>query len=670
MKNCRLSTVAELIAQACLVLFCHSNAQAADVSLSMSASAEEQQTAQPGLVFNRAIFAQVMPTSPNYFVSTRVTAGRRIQYVVAVNNLDSVNASPNVFVSIVFPKFTELYQGSLTTSAGASCQARPAGHPDGSLLCDVGAIAASGTSSISFQLITDQATPAGAVLLAGASASMSGDTNLGNNFATAQNTVLTAADMTAVMATIGYQSVYSSLQDRILDVAATNSVTAGNVLQHRVEVQNSGPSFAPAALIRHTLPSGVNFEYAVGARCIHDATALNVIFCELTDLEAPSRVAYDLFVTVDPFTANSSNLQSCVDALSGGSNTSPPGPIPGVNFDPPLQPLVFDPFTSSGNNNICTTTVTGTLVDANLTFSGDSFLADQQGGVHYVPVVRNDGRSGMLSATLTLNFAQGLTPRGGDKSCLVNAQTATCAVKPLSPGESQSFDMVASVDLISSTVSALGVSAALSDVSPVDANSSNNTAQTTTVVRPALDPAGTASALNVSRSDFDIDSGTWGINNRGDFFTFEAGTARALVKRSKLKQFTAGTLQTAVRLLRYKDSKPNASVIFSHQSSKAYRFVKAEIKGTTSRIIIGQKGDFGGEKSGIKAFAKFPFKVGKVYNLTVKVDPDGTVEVRINNSAAPVVTYRFSQGALSGRTGFEAAKARAAYDGLSVLSLN
>ena len=57
-----------------------------DVVVTKAATGEEQQVNQPGLIFNNAIFGQAFPTAPNYFASTRVTAGRRIQYVLNVTN--------------------------------------------------------------------------------------------------------------------------------------------------------------------------------------------------------------------------------------------------------------------------------------------------------------------------------------------------------------------------------------------------------------------------------------------------------------------------------------------------------------------------------------------------------------------------------------------------------
>ncbi|MEO6349320.1 MAG: hypothetical protein ABIP53_01590, partial [Candidatus Limnocylindrales bacterium] len=59
---------------------------ASNLSLTKSATGEEQQVNQSGLMFNNAVFGQVFPTAPNYFVSTRVTAGRRIQYTLTVSN--------------------------------------------------------------------------------------------------------------------------------------------------------------------------------------------------------------------------------------------------------------------------------------------------------------------------------------------------------------------------------------------------------------------------------------------------------------------------------------------------------------------------------------------------------------------------------------------------------
>lgn len=663
MKSCQNRIVKFCLATSLVAFALSANAFAADVTLSMNATGEEQQTNQPGLIFNNAIFGQTFPTAPNYFVSTRVTAGRRISYQATVTNVDAV-ASPNIVVGIVFPVGVTLYQGSLSTSLG-SCQVQTPGDPDFNLVCDVGVLAAGASANILFQVIVDPNIEAGDILLGGGAATISGDTNLSNNFATTQNTVLGAADLTVALGTIGVVSTYNSAQGRILDAQAVNGVTAGNVVRHRVELQNNGPSDAATGLVKHSLPAGFALDSADGARCIPSGTGLNQVFCAISNLQAGARAAYDLNVAVDPFVANLSVLQSCTNAIGGASNTIPPGAPPAIGFDPPLQTLTWDPITSTGNES-CTSTTTGVLVDAGVGFASTSISADERGAVQYRPVVQNYGRSGLLTGTMTLTFPTGIRPLGASNECVVLNTTATCAVPPLSPGESQSFEVVGRLELVSASATALSVQAALSGVNPSDANSGNNASSAITMVSPRFDSSDSKLSVSARNSDFEIQSGTWGVNSRGEFLAFELGTARALVKPSILESFSSGKLATSIRLARAGKNRPNGSLIFSHQSKKNYRFVRVEKRGRSGKVVLGQVGDFGGEKSGVMAKATYPLRTGRVYNLSLELSQDGIVDVRINNSSRPVLKYSLTTNPQIGRIGLETRKARAVYGELLV----
>jgi uncharacterized repeat protein (TIGR01451 family) len=637
------------------------NAFATNINVTLSATGEEQQVNQAGLIFNNAIPGQAFPSVPNYFSSTRVTAGRRIRYTVSVENLEAA-VSSNVTLNIVLPVMISVYQGSLTAPAGVNCAALTPDDPNGDLFCDLGSIPASGTRTISLQVVVAAETSPGTVLMSGAAVATSGDSDLSNNVAVVSSTVLGASDLTVGLATVGTQLNYVPEQGRFVETAVSNAVSSGNILRHRVEVQNNGPSDALTALIKHVLPAGFIFTRSEGARCIPGATESNLIFCALDKLEGGTRAAYDLYVSVDPFIATSSPLDSCVEALGSSSNTIPPGPPPLLVFDPPLQPLSWDPRTT--DNSSCRSVAVNSAMDLGVSFKESYVSVDSGGTVNYRPIVQNEGSSGLLGASLTVTFPVGLKLLSASSGCTVNGGSATCAVLPLSPSESQEFDVAGSVELKSSAVSSLAVGAVLGGITPADTNGTNNTASAITLVKPLSDTA--AITMSARSFDFDIDRGTWGVNSRGDFFSFELGTARALVKPAKLSSFSSGKLQTAVRLLRYKDSTPNGSIIFAHHATKNYRYVRLEKRGSRGQVLIGQSADFDGEKRGLKARASYRLKLSRVYNIAVEVDADGLVDVRINNSGKSVVAYRFTKGAHTGQVGLETRKARAVYGPLSV----
>ncbi|MBK6768479.1 MAG: DUF11 domain-containing protein [Ardenticatenales bacterium] len=101
-----------------------------DVSVTKSATAEEQQTNQPGLIFNNAVFGQVFPTAPNYFSSIRVTAGRRIRYTLVVTN-NGPSRAENVVLTDRLPAGVRYYQGSLTVTRDPAGAAPPVLLPAG-----------------------------------------------------------------------------------------------------------------------------------------------------------------------------------------------------------------------------------------------------------------------------------------------------------------------------------------------------------------------------------------------------------------------------------------------------------------------------------------------------------------------------------------------------------
>ncbi len=355
---------------------------ASDLALTKSATGEEQQINQAGLMFNNAVFAQAFPTAPNYFSSTRVTAGRRIQYTLTVTNPGNTLAE-NVVLTDRLPAGVHIYQGSLavskvvlpstTSSGGGTCVTGTPGDPTDPLVCALGAIRPAGTGvgdplfdpstpiskTVTFQVLVDADVAAGTVLENDATVSSDGlELDNSNNYAFTQNTVLAAGDLQALKTSTGQNLVFVSGHYVYQDLA--NQVTAGYVLRSSITVQNNGPSDSQYVTIQDQLPdvlaaNGVmplTFLRAENADCRPDAVHARDVFCSLGTLAAGERRTFDIYTQANEDVPDGTVIQNCATALSGGSNTSPPGPSANPPTGGPTGTLTWDPLTS--DNQSCT----------------------------------------------------------------------------------------------------------------------------------------------------------------------------------------------------------------------------------------------------------------------------------------------------------------------------
>ncbi len=341
----------------------HEITDVADLQVTKSASGEEQQTGQRGLIFNNAIPGQAFPTSPNYFSSIRVTAGRRILYTITVRN-NGPSTAENVLLSDRLPAGVQIYQGSLTAPAGVNCEPGTPGQPLDRMTCGLGTIGPGGSKTISFQVVTDSSLQPGTVLENDVHVSSDiFDPLNGNNYANTQNTVLAAADMAVVKSAMGEVVSYNATlrQEVVTDTAG--QVTPGRLLRYEVTVQNNGPSRARNVTVKDTLPptTQVTYLYADGADCRPDDVQNNVLYCSLGDMAAGDRKTFDVYVRVDSSVASGTALTNCVDVLYSPSNTSPPGPPEPVAGVPPTLVLIWDPY--SADNRACTSPTAVPRVD-------------------------------------------------------------------------------------------------------------------------------------------------------------------------------------------------------------------------------------------------------------------------------------------------------------------
>ena len=424
-----------------------------DLRLTKTATGEEQQVNQPGLIFNNAIPGQAFPTAPNYFASTRVTAGRRIQYTLTVTN-NGPSTAENVMLSDRLPPGVQIYQGSLTAPAGVNCQTGTPGEPLDRMTCGLGTIASGGSKSVSFQVVTAASLAAGTVLENDAYVTSDiFDPDNGNNLANTQNTVLAAADISVLK-------------------TAAGTVVAGNILRYQIAVQNNGPSDALNVTIKDTLPANyVKFLWADGATCRPAIDNQNILFCSLGNMTAGGRHTFDVYVQVDSATPDATPLQNCAAGLYSPSNTSPPGPPQPLPGDPDL-PMIWDPFTT--DNSSCAQSTALAQADLMIEKSVEiqKLYALQQ--FKYNITVTNLGPSDAHNVTVTDTLSPWVTYEIDTDNCVQGPPgTLTCTNGTLKPGETWSFSIWVHVNLGTPPGTEIINTACVSSTTP-DPDLSNN----------------------------------------------------------------------------------------------------------------------------------------------------------------------------------------------------
>jgi uncharacterized repeat protein (TIGR01451 family) len=431
----------------------------ADLSLTKQAVGEEQQVSQAGLMFNNAIFGQAFPTAPNYFVSTRVTAGRRIQYTLTVTN-NGPSKATNVVVTDLLPAGVTIYQGSLTTTKG-TCDGGTPGEPLNRIVCGLGTLDAVQnpqppsevtSATITFQVIVDASTPAGDVVINEANVtSDTYDADNDDNQAHTENTVLAAADLSVSKSSVGQNIVgYNATLDRLLQDDVANAATAGMLLRYQIQVQNNGPSDSQNVTLRDVLPSvplpgPLTFLSADGADCRPDTANADSLFCSVGTLAAGARKTFDLYVLVDSSVPAGTLLTNTVTALNSGSNTVPPGAPPAIPGLDPDRPLTWDPETT--NNTASNNTTINASADLAIDKSSDEQKVDAGTQTKFTITVENLGPSVALDVRVVDVLPVGVTFETDTDACVEGpVGTLTCTIGTLQPGQSVGFDVFVLVD--------------------------------------------------------------------------------------------------------------------------------------------------------------------------------------------------------------------------------
>lgn len=479
-----------------------------DLNLTKQAEGEEQQTAQAGLMFNNAVFGQSFPTAPNYFVSTRVTAGRRIHYSLTVKN-NGPSPAENVVVSDRLPPGVKLYQGNLiveravvsglVTILPTPCVTGTPGDPLDTLECTLGTLLPGDIVYINFQVITDADLPAGTVLENDAIVySDSFDKDTTDNSAFVQNTVLAAGDLSVSKSAVGEKvTSYDPTLNRFVVQDTANQVSAGMLLRYSVQVQNNGPSDSQNVTIQDALPTTptpgpLSFDHVEGATCSPSTVDANTLFCGVGTLHAGERRTFYLYVKVDPSVPNNTILLNTATALQSGSNVVPPGAPPAIPGLEPTRELNWDPCAAGcatgTNNNVSTnnTTVFATA-DVGVTKSVTPVKVGAGEQVKYTLTVTNFGPSLAKDVLLTDTLPGETAYEIDDGGCSLTGtgpDTVECDIGALQPDETRTIHLWAKVDGGTAPGTKLTNTLDVTD-STNDLNTTNNTATANNYVETA-----------------------------------------------------------------------------------------------------------------------------------------------------------------------------------------
>jgi uncharacterized repeat protein (TIGR01451 family) len=468
---------------------------AADLRLAKQATGEEQQVNQPGLIFNSALFGQPFPTGPNYFASIRVTAGRRIHYSVTVTN-NGPSPANNVVLTDRLPAGVQLYQGSLiaeksvpnglVTILPTPCETGTPGQPLDKMVCGLGTIEVGQSVFVNFQVITDASLAPGTVLENDANVTSDAhDLDTSDNHAFAQNTVLTAADMSVSKTGVGkVLTGYDATKKQYVYADTPNEVSAGSLLRYNIAVQNNGPSDAQNVTVQDNLPAGVRFKNADGATCMSDEVNQNLLFCYAGKMIAGARKSFDLYVEVDPALADGVVLKNTALVLPSPSNTSPPGAPPVLPPGFPQGPLTWDPLTSNNEANQNTTVHVNFDLSIRKTSDADTYKPSST--VKYTITVVNNGPSDVDNVVVRDDLPPPKQAKYlfDDAGCTWDgAKVLTCDLGPMAPGETKQFEVY--VTIFGSKGQISNTATITSGAAPFDVYAPNNTSTRVILVQGA-----------------------------------------------------------------------------------------------------------------------------------------------------------------------------------------
>jgi uncharacterized repeat protein (TIGR01451 family) len=356
-----------------------------------------------------------------------VTAGTDLTYTITVSNAGPSDAL-GVSVSDTLP--TQVTYGAASPSQGTCSQA------GGTVTCNLGTIAASGSASITVTVTpTAAAGAAGSISNSASVSSSTTDPVAGNNTATQDTAVGTSADLS------------------ITKTDSADPITAGTDLTYTITASNAGPSTASAVQVTDTMPVGVDFVSATPSQgtC---SFAAGTLTCPLGSLAAGANATVTLVVHV-----HASRTTDLSNTATVSSSTTDPVP---------------------GNNTTTQGTTMSTSADLSITKTDAPDPATVGQNVTYTLTVSNAGPGTATSVAVTDPLPAGLTFVSASPSqgtCAQAAGTVTCALGDLAPSGTATVTIVVTATAAGTITNTASVQSAVNDPDPTD----NSASQPTTV---------------------------------------------------------------------------------------------------------------------------------------------------------------------------------------------
>jgi uncharacterized repeat protein (TIGR01451 family) len=217
------------------------------------------------------------------------------------------NAGPSTAANVVVADTLPGQISVLTTTPSqGSCTAGIPGNPLKPLTCTMGAIANSGSATISVVVAVASNVASGTVLNNNATVSSAvADSNNGNNSATAAITVLTSADLVIV-----------KTSDRAIYKPSSTII-------YSITVTNNGPSDALSVSVTDNLPALTQAIYRGDSDgCTRNASTPTVLVCSLGYMAVGTTRTFAISERVNGSRGTISNTARVV------STSSPPTPDP------------------------------------------------------------------------------------------------------------------------------------------------------------------------------------------------------------------------------------------------------------------------------------------------------------------------------------------------------
>ncbi|MFP5212248.1 MAG: hypothetical protein ACLGPL_02610 [Acidobacteriota bacterium] len=186
---------------------------------------------------------------------------------------------------------------------------------------------------------------------------------------------------------------------------------------------------------------------------------------------------------------------------------------------------------------------------------------------------------------------------------------------------------------------------------PGDASSVPSVPTTTPLFRDTF-----ATATATGSAKWTSVMGTW-QGNGATFWPLETTNAIATVKNAKVNPFSAGRLESNVKLTNTFTGSANGAIVFGFVSKTQYRYVKL----TATKVIIGQVGSINGVAAGVKASVNKTIPINTLQKVTVDIYSTGDVKVYLNKAATATATYTFASP-VAGRVGYATTTAKTVFD--------